>query len=50
LKYAPSYPRTPFGTVDEARRWVERVVGWYNEEHRHSGIQFVTPPDSGLAA
>ncbi len=45
LKYAPSYPRTPFATVDEARRWVERFVGWYNEEPRPSGIQFVTPSE-----
>ena len=45
LKYAPSYPRAPFLTADEARRWVERFVRWYNEEHRHSGIRFVTPAE-----
>src|SRR5688500_5498258 len=45
LKYAPGYPRTPFATVDEARRWVERFVHWYNNEHRHSGIRLVTPVD-----
>jgi transposase InsO family protein len=45
LKYAPSYPRTPFASLAEARRWVERFVRWYNEEHRHSGIQFVTPSE-----
>ena len=26
-----------------ARDWVHTFVHWYNEEHRHSGIQFVTP-------
>lgn len=23
--------------------WVKRFVEWYNNEHRHSGIQYVTP-------
>jgi transposase InsO family protein len=23
--------------------WVERFVAWYNLEHRHSAIRFVTP-------
>jgi hypothetical protein len=45
LKYAPSYPRKPFATAEEARRWVERFVRWYNDEHRHSGIRFVTPSE-----
>jgi putative transposase len=43
LKYVPSYPRKPFDSVDAAWAWVERFVGWYNHEHRHSGIGFVTP-------
>ena len=43
LKYAPAYPRKPFADVDAARSWVERFVAWYNAEHRHSGIRFVTP-------
>ncbi len=29
--------------LEEARQWIERFVSWYNTEHRHSGIQFVTP-------
>lgn len=45
LKYAPSYPRGGFADVDEARRWVERFVAWYNGEHLHSGIGLVTPDD-----
>ena len=27
----------------EALRWVEGFVVWYNEEHLHSGIRYVTP-------
>jgi len=29
--------------VEEACRWVAAFVGWYNDQHRHSGIRFVTP-------
>jgi transposase InsO family protein len=43
LKYIPNYPKKPFASLDDARQWVERFVTWYNTEHRHSGIQFVTP-------
>lgn len=43
LKHTPAYPRKPFATVDEAWAWVERFVCWYNYEHRHSAIGFVTP-------
>jgi len=43
LKYTPAYPKKPFATIDQARAWVLRFVTWYNTEHRHSGIKFVTP-------
>jgi putative transposase len=43
LKYAPSWPRKGFATIDQARAWVETFMHWYNHEHQHSGIQFVTP-------
>ena len=43
LKYRPSYPHKPFDTIDAARAWVTAFVAWYNAEHRHSGIRFVTP-------
>ena len=43
LKYTPAYPDKPFASLQSARDWVHRFVNWYNEDHRHSGIQFVTP-------
>ena len=44
LKYRPDYPvEKPFDTLEEARKWVSSFTGWYNEEHRHSAIKFVTP-------
>lgn len=43
LKYRPEYPAQPFADVTEARQWVSSFVDWYNFEHRHSAIQFVTP-------
>jgi len=43
LKYRPEYPDRPFASLDDARAWVARFVEWYNHEHRHSAIRFVTP-------
>ena len=43
LKQAPVYPRLPFASAGNARAWVGRFAAWYNGEHRHSGIRFVTP-------
>ena len=43
LKYRPSYPETAFSGIDQAREWVRRFVKWYNTEHLHSAIRFVTP-------
>ncbi|MBF4114292.1 transposase [Enterobacter cloacae] len=43
LKYVPASPEKGFSTLGDARVWVESFVSWYNEEHRHSGIRYVTP-------
>jgi hypothetical protein len=43
LKYHPRFPEKPFDSLDEARQWVARFRDWYNEEHRHSALKFVTP-------
>lgn len=45
LKYCPAYPHKPFETLEAARAWVADFVRWYNTEHRHSGIRFVTPDE-----
>jgi transposase InsO family protein len=42
MKYRPAFPKD-FNSLDEARAWVETFVKWYNEEHHHSGIKYVTP-------
>ena len=43
LKYTPAYPRKPFESIEAARAWVYEFVAWYNNEHRHSAIKYVTP-------
>ena len=43
LKGCPQWPEGPFQSLDQARQWVYGFVQWYNHEHRHSGIGFVTP-------
>lgn len=43
LKYRPEYPQGAFSSVQHAMQWVEGFVRWYNEEHKHSAIRYVTP-------
>jgi len=43
LKYRPQYPNRAFENLSAARQWVDAFVHWYNHEHRHSAICFVTP-------
>lgn len=43
LKYCYFYPDKPFASLQEARQWVERFVRWYNTEHHHSALKFITP-------
>ncbi len=49
VKYRPDYPRRPFQSVEEACNWVAALMGWYNDQHRHSGILFVTPSQIATA-
>ena len=43
LKYRPDWPSSGFKTLEAARDWVQGVVDWYNNEHKHSKLNFVTP-------
>ena len=45
MKHTPAYPHFPFADVVPAQRWVARFVSWYNGDHRHSGIKYVTPDE-----
>ena len=42
-KYRPEFPTTGFADLAEARHWAADFVHWYNHEHRHSGIRYVSP-------
>jgi transposase InsO family protein len=43
LKYRPEYPNRPFASLEAARAYVGRFVHWYNSQHLHGEIRFVTP-------
>jgi transposase InsO family protein len=43
LKYRPEYPDSPFASLEVAREFIGRFVHWYNTQHLHSDIRFVTP-------
>jgi hypothetical protein len=45
MKYRPNYPDRAFPTAQSAQAWVDAFVRWYNEDHQHSGIRFVTPAE-----
>ena len=42
-KYRPDFPHDGFESLEGARQWCAQFVHWYNEEHKHSAIKFVTP-------
>lgn len=43
LKYRPNYPEKRFSSLAAAVAWTESFAAWYNEDHLHSAISFVTP-------
>ena len=45
MKYRPAFPDGPFESIEAACAWMTAFVRWYNTEHRHSGIRFVTPEE-----
>jgi transposase InsO family protein len=44
LKYGPEFPER-FGSLCEARQFMDTFTQWYNHEHRHTGIGLHTPAD-----
>ncbi len=44
MKYAPVFP-DQFGSLADARTFLDRFVAWYNHEHHHSGIGLHTAAD-----
>ena len=44
-KYVPGYPVNGFDSLEASQQWVQDFVVWYNTEHRHSAIRFVTPEE-----
>ncbi len=44
VKYNPWFPGK-FGSVDEGLAFGKHFFGWYNNDHHHSGLAFLTPAD-----
>jgi putative transposase len=44
LKYRPDFPQS-FGSLEDARGHCRAFFQWYNHQHRHSGIAYLTPHD-----
>jgi putative transposase len=44
LKYMPGFPDR-FTSLEHARAYLRRFFAWYNDEHRHTGLNLHTPGD-----
>jgi putative transposase len=42
LKYCPQFPER-FGSIEDGRAFGQAFFRWYNEQHCHSGLGFLTP-------
>ena len=42
-KYRPNWQTKGFASKTDAQAWVKSFANWYNGEHLHSAIRFVTP-------
>lgn len=42
MKYRPDFPAR-FGCLADARAFCQEFFAWYNNQHRHSGIGYMTP-------
>jgi putative transposase len=44
LKYRPDFPDR-FGCIEDARQFCRAFFPWYNNEHKHTGINLLSPTD-----
>jgi putative transposase len=42
LKYRPAFPDR-FGSIEHARAICRELFAWYNDQHHHSGLNYLTP-------
>jgi len=42
LKYRPEFPKR-FGSIQDCKQFCRTFFGWYNCEHKHSGVAMLTP-------
>ena len=42
LKYCPQFPER-FGSIEDGRAFGQAFFPWYNHDHRHSALGFLTP-------
>lgn len=42
-KYHPTMVPGGFASLEDARQWAASFVRWYNHEHKHKALNFVTP-------
>jgi transposase InsO family protein len=42
-KYRPEFPANGFESLEAARAWAADFARWYNLDHKHSGIRYVSP-------
>ena len=42
-EYRPEFPAEGFKSLEDTRQWASSFVHWYNFNHRHSGIRYVSP-------
>lgn len=43
VKYHHSWPKEGFNSLSATRDWANEFVHWYNNEHQHSQIKYITP-------
>lgn len=45
LKYKENWPSAGFTSLADARDWVQQFADWYNNQHKHSELRFVSPAE-----